>query len=171
MAIYGSGLALVTMYLLGAGALVGSYFRLSWPLVVCLLVYAIWDAKFTFQPQAFSGRSVSDINDAVTRSRTYVSWYIAIFGAVLALAFADAESREAIKLLLDVTGIAPWLLGAPLVLAIIVMLFIPIRIECTNAGQPSSALKWLFAINVFFQKVILLVFGHLSIMALGSIEL
>ena len=165
------GPAVVFAYLLGAAAIIAGYFQSYTILVLVLAFFLAWDIYFAFSKGAFAGRSVININEGITRARTYVSWFIALYGALIGLAFTAGDPAGSKLLAACVAaGIPLWMLASPLAFAFLSMLFIPISLQTGDGASaaPSTALRCVFALVIYTEKVILLLFGHLGLRVLSG---
>lgn len=111
---------------------------------------------------AFAGRNVGDRNESVTRARTYISWFMALYGIVFGLVFSAASDvRDLFAVALSNAHVPIWLLALPFALTLICMLFIPIALEGDKEDSASGAPRGLFAFVIFSEKLILILLGHL----------
>ena len=83
------------------------------------------------------------------------------------LSFNQTAVRSGFSSASVAANVPLWLLGLPLALAFVSVLFIPIKLE-DSGGQATTALKCLFAFVVFAEKAILLLFGHLGLRVLSG---
>ena len=157
-----AGPAVLFAYGLGALAVVSGYWLGYEILIISLLILLAWDIGFVFSGGAFAGRNVGDINDSVTRARTYISWFMALYGIVFGLVFSAASDvRDLVAAALSNAHVPIWLLALPFALTLICMLFIPIALEGDKEDSASTALRGLFAFVIYSEKVILILLGHL----------
>jgi len=158
-------------YLTGAVAVFAGAFHNYYLLVLGMLALMIWDLLYVFDEGSFHGRSASSTNESVTRARTYISWYIGMYGVIMGLALTRTEGSNMLETLLANAQIPNWLVGLPLILSIVSMLFIPIQVGGSGKqeiDQPNVALKSLFFFVIYLQKVILILIGHMGLRVLFS---
>lgn len=158
-----SGPLFLFAYVLGAVAILAGYFQSYAPVIAALAFFLAWDIAFVFTQGAFSGRTVAGINEGITRARTYVSWFIALYGALIGLAYTAGDPAGSTLLAASTAANVPlWLLASPLAFAFISMLFISISLDLgeSESPAPSPALRSVFCLVIFLEKVILILFGH-----------
>tara|TARA_B100002049_G_C16037766_1_gene357514 strand:+ start:215 stop:694 length:480 start_codon:yes stop_codon:yes gene_type:complete len=152
------------MYTVAAISIFSGYFHNYQALAFGLAALFIWDALYATKDSFFSGRTAEATNEAVTRARTYLSWYIGLYGVIIGLAVARSEKMGSFIAALDKSGTPIELIGLPLVLSIFSMLFIPIQIgKSADDATPNTALRTLFFIVVYLQKVILILIAHIGL--------
>ena len=150
---------LVMLLLLAAGSVTGR----MWPLGIAILVFTLWDVLW-----ATSGgldRTARETLESATRARTYMSYFVAVYGAALAfflLRLAEGQQKE-VLLLIRNAGVPLWLTLLPFALQAVSMLFFPVRLGAdTVAGAngvslatktPTSANVAVLVITVWVEKV------------------
>lgn len=151
----------VSLFLLLAGPLA----KQMWPLVVAIAVFTCWDVFWIFVHD--SERNAQEMLDTSTRARTYMSYFVAIYGAgiVFVLPVSDKIDREAVLAVLAQSGVPGWLLISPLVLCAVAMLFFPIKLGEGTAGAltnrpPTAANVAIVVLNAWIQKVSTFVFVY-----------
>lgn len=160
-----TGPFILLAYCIGAFAIISGSFNSYIPLIISLLILFIWDVLYIVDKDSFKGRTLSGINDSVTRARTYISWYIGLYGVIIGLTLTKSNEMSQFATALSNSNTPVWVVALPLLLSIISMLFIPIQIGDQPKGQekPNIALKSLFFAVVFLQKIILILIGNTAV--------
>lgn len=161
-----NGFWLLVMYAVGAAAIFSGLIHSYTILAGALTLFLAWDIIYLRSEAAFAGRDVSAINDGVTRARTYISWFIGLYGVLFGLVFtSNADARALFQTAMMASNTPYWMIALPLALALLSMLFIPIQLKDhapEGHDEPNSALKYLFVFVVQMQKIILILIGHIG---------
>jgi putative copper export protein len=136
-----------------------------WPLVVAIAVFTAWDLLWLGVHDA--ERNAQEMLDTSTRARTYMSYFVAIYGAgiVFVLPVSDKIDREAVLTALAQSGAPGWLLISPLALCAVAMLFFPIKlgegtVDALVNRPPTAANVAVVVLNAWIQKVSTFVFVY-----------
>lgn len=151
----------------------GPLTRSIWPLIAALVMFTAWDVFWIWCHDA--DRNAQEMLDTSTRARTYMSYFVAIYGAgiVFILPVSDKIDREAVLALLTQSGAPGWLLISPLVLCSIAMLFFPIKLG-KGTGRPladrapTTANVAVVILNAWIQKVSTFVFVYTLLLIAAS---
>lgn len=166
--LYSTPWVLAAYFVAGLSILSG-YFQNYLGLTLGLLFLLIWDVTFSLTKSSFQGRGNNATNDSVTRARTYISWYIGVYGIVIGLALTKTNELGKFSFALEFSSIPAWLIALPMGLSILSMLFIPIRLDIERKesegeeAPPNCAQRSLFFFVVYSQKVILILIGHIGL--------
>lgn len=162
-------LYLVSLFLLLAGPLT----KRMWPLVVAVAVFTAWDLLWIAVHDA--DRNAQEMLDSSTRARTYMSYFVAIYGAgiVFVLPVADKIDRERVLAVLAQSGAPGWLLISPLVLCAVALLFFPIKMGAGTADalvnrRPTAANAAVVVLNAWIQKVSTFIFVYTLLLIAAS---
>ena len=127
----------VASLLLALGFVTGAI----WPLGVAIVGFALWDLLWVTSDAP--DRTAQEAIDSATRARTYMSYFVAVYGAALAfflLRLGESQQRDLILLARN-AGVPLPLILLPFVLQAISMLFLPIRLgEATLKGATGVGL-------------------------------
>jgi len=149
-------------YLIGVFTIFSGYYDDFYILFIGLILFFLWDLFYVLDDKSFTGRTSQLINDSVTRARTYISWYIGLYGIIIGFSLNQSKDSSPFAMALDSSAIPFWALSLPLIFSIISMLFIPIQISSDESigDNPSLSLKCLFFFVIYIQKVILILIGY-----------
>jgi len=165
----------VSLYVLSIGCLIlGPWTGQVWPLIVALVVFTLWDGFWLLTND--DDRNAQEMLDTSTRARTYMSYYIAIYGAAIAfiLPLSDSTQRAAALALLTASAVPGWLLIAPLVLCSVAMMFFPIKLGI-GAGtpleqrKPTDANVAIVIFNAWTQKAATFIFVYAVLMIVAPV--
>ena len=171
----GSWMPVIALYLVSLGLLIlGPWTGSLWPLILALAIFTVWDVLWIFANDA--DRNAQEMLDTSTRARTYMSYYIAIYGAAIAfiLPLSDKAGRDAALALLAGSGVPGWLLIAPLVLSSVAMLFFPIKLgegvgTPLEKRKPTHANVAIVIFNAWTQKAATFVFVYVVLMIVAPV--
>ncbi len=147
------------------------------PLWITLLFFTIWDALWLIKE--VPDRNAQEVLDSSTRARTYMSYFIAVYGAGMLFFLFRIDHAEQLKLigLIGETGMPLWLPLLPLAICTVAILFFPIQLSCTpkstsndlSKQKPSSANIAVMAINAWTQKVATFTFIYIVLVLSSAI--
>ena len=172
--IIGTWWAITFLYIVSVSLLLaGPLTRRMWPLVVAIAVFTAWDLLWLGVHDA--DRNAQEMLDSSTRARTYMSYFVAIYGAgiVFVLPVSDKIDREQVLAVLAQSGAPGWLLISPLVLCAVAMLFFPIKMGEGTADAlvnrpPTAANVAVVVLNAWIQKVSTFVFVYSLLLIAAS---
>ena len=172
--IIGTWWAITFLYLVSISLLMaGPLTTRMWPLVVAIAVFTAWDLLWLGVHDA--DRNAQEMLDSSTRARTYMSYFVAIYGAgiVFVLPVSDKIDREQVLAVLAQSGAPGWLLISPLVLCAVAMLFFPIKMGEGTADAlvnrpPTAANVAVVVLNAWIQKVSTFVFVYSLLLIAAS---
>ncbi len=113
-------------------------------LFAALALFTIWDAGWLVVEETARDRSAKDMLESSTRARTYMSYFMTVYGAVLAFVLFQSTpaQRRAFFELSTAANIHPVLFGIPFALTGLSLFFFLIALgsgEGTNLeGRPPS---------------------------------
>jgi len=173
--IISSWVPVVALYIVSLVLLVlGPWTGHVWPLILALVIFTAWDVFWLFANDA--DRNAQEMLDTSTRARTYMSYYIAIYGAAIAfiLPLSDTAQRQAALALLAGSGVPGWLMIAPLVLCSVAMMFFPIKLgvgagTALDQRKPTPANVSIVIFNAWAQKVATFVFVYVVLMIVAPV--
>lgn len=173
--IISSWVPVVALYIVSLVLLVlGPWTGHVWPLILALVIFTVWDVFWLFANDA--DRNAQEMLDTSTRARTYMSYYIAIYGAAIAfiLPLSDTAQRQAALALLTGSGVPGWLMIAPLVLCSVAMMFFPIKLGVGSGTpldqrKPTPANVSIVIFNAWAQKVATFVFVYVVLMIVAPV--
>jgi hypothetical protein len=114
----------------------------------------------------------------IAQARTNLSWYIIVFGGAIAYLATSKEAEQFFVTLANDSRLGPVLAIVPMTAASLAVLFIPIRKTpgplnppALGAAHPpcAPALKSLFGVTVFLQKVAITSFVYSAIRLVSHI--
>ena len=156
---------------------IGVWQQTNLTLWVALTLFLAWDVLYSFDEDAFAGRDVTNLLSQVNTARLHMSYFLPFYGVLLGILFTlDAENRQRFYALLGTAGISTDLLMAPLVVASLGILFIPIRLVRRAEGfstfdpEPSRSLKALLGAAAFFQQASIFMFLHVVLRILDAAD-
>ena len=164
---------LITVALLAIGATTG----VLWPLWLATGIFTIWDGLW-ISSGAWGDRTALEILESSTRARTYMSYFVSIYGAALAyflLRLGEDQQKEVLALIRN-AGVPLVLFVLPFALQSISMLFFPISLgQDTGSNNvrglankvPTAANLAMLVIAAWVEKVTTFCFLYAIIM-LGS---
>lgn len=158
-------------YLAGSLSIFSGAYPSDVVLVSGLAILLIWDVLYIFHPESFTGRTIENTNESVTRARTYISWFIGLYGVVIGIVLSQGDGTSHLATALERSGTPTWLVALPLLLALVSMLFVPLQLsgKSDDAQQrPNAALKLLFFLVVYLQKVILILIGNIGLRVMSA---
>ncbi len=145
-----------------AALLLGGVYETNIFAYLAIMAFFIWDLYYIVRPDFFSGRDANQLISQVITARTYISYFIPIYGIILSLLFTmKSEQLTAFINMMSRSGIYPALLLAPFLLSAIALLLFPVQMTDRQTNEPTKALKALFIMCFFFEKVIVFVFAHI----------
>ncbi len=117
-------------------------------------LFAVWDIVWITGPDVVRDRSSEEMNASATRARTYLSYFLGVYGAGTAYFVLNmtAAQRESLLETCGKAGVPRWLLVVPLAWTGITMLFFPIQLKENKA--PSTAVRTLIVTVTWSQKII-----------------
>jgi hypothetical protein len=143
---------------------VGVRFKTNLFVGVAVLFFVAWDSWFVAAARHFTGRNAEQLLSQVITSRTYISYFIPINGALVAIAMSlDRERLHTVNAILSTAGIPFWLLMSPFVISSVALLLFPVQLEQPHSGAPTPALKALFFSCFLFEKTIIFLFAHIAL--------
>jgi len=153
------------LYLLALVLLiVGAWRQVDRTVYVMAVVFFLWDVVFVRSKDSFEGRSTTKILSHCRDAETLMSYFIGFYAAVLAVVFTDATKTGIFLGACHQAGLSMRLVGAPLVLAAIPMLFIPVQFGAkdatTNKRAITPSVKVLLFVNIFCEKLVVFMFVH-----------
>jgi hypothetical protein len=131
------GLAYVlTAILLGLGVCRGGH---VW-FFAGISLFTIWDIGWLLVDRKARDRSAKDMLDSSTRARTYMSYFMAVYGAVLAFVLFQStpEQRRTFFQLCHEANIHPFLFGIPFALTGLSLFFFLIALGSGNGSDLTS---------------------------------
>lgn len=167
--------AVLALYAISfAFLVVGAVTSAIWPLITALVIFTIWDVLWIYAND--DDRNAQEMLDTSTRARTYMSYYIAIYGAAIVFILplsAQTEREAALQLLAD-SGVPGWLLIAPLVLCSVAMLFFPIKLGAGTGTplekrKPTPANVTIVIFNAYIQKVATYIFVYAILLIVAPV--
>lgn len=158
-------------YAIGALSIASGAFPSDVVLVLGLLALFVWDLLYFRHSESFKGRSIESTNESVTRARTYISWFIGLYGVIIGIALSQGDAAVHLTSALERAGTPTWLVALPIVLSIVAMLFVPLQLSAesgSEAESPNTALRLLFFLVVYLQKVVLILVGNMGVRVMGA---
>lgn len=168
---------IISIYLISAVSLVIAILcdNLPYLLLLPVVVYLAYDVNFYSSDDSLKGRSINSTNDSIKSACTYLSYFIALSGIVLAM---DAKNQTLITGILgDDSMTSNWIVAyffTAIILALTALLFIPVQYskdDDENNGEVSKALKACFSIVMFLEKVSILFFVYVLLSVLKYVFL
>jgi uncharacterized protein len=167
---YAHWFPLVCMYFLSLVLMVlGPFSHSFWPLAAAILVFIVWDLGWVWcKPR---DRTAKEILESALRARTYMSYFLAVYGAGLAyflLRMGSADQGQVFAII-HKAGVPIWLLIVPFALLTVAMLFIPIQVGCGSGRTlddqaPTTATLAMFLVVGWIEKVATFSFLYAVIM-------
>jgi len=134
------------------------------PAIIGVLFFIFWDITYYRNPDSFSGRDENQLIQQVITSRTYVSYFIPIYGIVIGAIFAlENVSREKAIEVLNNAGIPLWFFITPFLLSTLDLLLFPVQMTYKKSKKPTEALKSLFLLCFLFEKTIIFLFSFIVV--------
>jgi len=167
---YGSWPPLVGFYTVSlALMLLGPRSHRLWPLAIATALFAAWDLCWAWCKPL--DRTAKEILESSWRARTYMSYFVAVYGGGLAyflLRMGSTEQGQVFTIIRN-AGVPMWLLVIPFALPTVAMLFIPIQVGCgtgTTLDQqnPTKAVVAMFVAVAWMEKVATFSFLYAVIM-------
>lgn len=158
-------------YLAGSLSIFSGYYHSDVVLVSGLAILLIWDMLYMCHPESFKGRTIERTNESVTRARTYISWFIGLYGVVIGIVLSQGDGAGYLSAALERSDTPTWLVALPLLLSLVAMLFVPLQLsgKADDAHhKPNAALKLLFFLVVYLQKVILILIGNIGLRVMSA---
>lgn len=138
--------------------------------VLALGVFVAWDVAYVISGTSFRGRTIEDAQQQVQNVREHMSYFLAFYGVLFGVLFTQGPDRQAQFLeLCRAAGVSTVLLVLPMVLAVLPLLFVPIRVAAADGHQPSLALKSVLAMTAFLQKTSIYLFLHVTLRILSAV--
>ena len=147
----------LTASFLSLGMLVGGRFWYA----AGLILFLIWDIGWLTADKSVRDRSAKETLDSSTRARTYMSWFLGVYGAVLAIFLfrsTDADRSNFFNLCIA-ANIDPIIFVLPFALTGLVLLFFPVALGEGDSSsdldqrKPSTANISVLMLNAWAQKV------------------
>ena len=142
---------------------VGSQTGAMWPLWVAIIMFTVWDLVWVCSDAP--DRTAEETMESATRARTYMSYFVALYGAGLAyflLRLGEDQQKQVIELFRQ-ARVPLVLILLPFALQTVSMLFFPIRLggEATGgangvglaAKAPTPANLAVLVVNAWVEKV------------------
>ncbi|MGA8761334.1 MAG: hypothetical protein WB562_00440 [Candidatus Sulfotelmatobacter sp.] len=146
------------LYLFALASLIaGAYYRVNCTVYLMALLFLAWDGVFILRDDSFIGRDTEKILIHSRDAETLMSYFIGFYAVVFAVIFTEDAKRNAFLQACSQAHISPCLVGAPLVLAAIPMLFIPVEFA---VGNITWGVKMLMLVNIYFEKLVVFIFVH-----------
>ncbi|MFZ3201378.1 MAG: nuclear transport factor 2 family protein [Candidatus Acidiferrales bacterium] len=167
---YGEGTPLVALYVVSFALMVlGPYLRKLWPLAVAVIIFTAWDLCWVWCDPL--DRTAKEILESSARARTYMSYFVAVYGAGLAyflLRMGSTEQGQVFTIIRN-AGVPMWLLIIPFALPTVAMLFIPIQVglgkgRTLDDQTPTKAALTMFLAVGWMEKVATFSFLYAVIM-------
>ena len=133
------------------------YWQTNLAVFAMAFLFAVWDLWFVFHTDSFAGRDTKSILEHARDAETLMSYFIGFYAVVFGVVFTEADNRKAFLLASTQAHVPLAYVGAPLVLACIPMLFIPVQFD---AAGISKGVKALMFINIYFEKIVVFTFVH-----------
>jgi hypothetical protein len=145
--------------------LVGAWLQADWTVYLMVLVFLFWDARFVLTPTSFEGRSTKKILSHCRDAETLMSYFIGFYSVVLAVIFTDNTKTDTLLRACRQANLSILLVAAPLVVAAIPMLFIPVQFGAKGTGanakrEITSGVKALLFVNIYCEKLVVFMFVH-----------
>jgi hypothetical protein len=147
----------------------GVWAQVNYTVYLMALLFLLWDVGFIFRKkkvakdQTFAGRDTDEVLSHSRDAETLMSYFIGFYAAVLALVFTDAGKTQAFlaacKGAAGGADIPMYLLAAPLVLAAIPMLFIPVDFD-KDKKTITRGLEMVTLVNIYCEKLVVFIFVH-----------
>ena len=154
----------VVLYSIALACLIGvAYGKVNYSAVVAMgVLFFVWDAGFVLHPQSFVGRDTKQILEHCRDAETLMSYFIGFYAVVFAILFTEADKRTAFLQACRQADVRLPLVGAPLVLACIPMLFIPVQFEKDAHGHDviTKGVKGMMFVNLYFEKLVVFTFVY-----------
>ena len=166
-----NGPLILVAYLIGAITIFSGIYHSDVVLVLGLTCLFVWDWLYLRHPKSFIGRTVDGTNDSVTRARTYISWFIGLYGVIIGIALTQGDGATRLSEVLENSGTPVWLVALPLILSLVSMLFVPLQLSSDQDDgneTPNSALKSLFFLVIYLQKAVLILIGNIGLRVLSA---
>lgn len=167
---YGNSIPLVGIYIVSlALMLFGPRLHSLWPLAAAIIVFAAWDLCWVWCDPL--DRTAKEILESAWRARTYMSYFVAVYGAGLAyflLRMGSTEQGQVFTIIRN-AGVPMWLLVIPFALPTVAMLFIPIQVgrgegQTLDGQAPTRAAIAMFLAVGWMEKVATFSFLYAVIM-------
>jgi hypothetical protein len=154
-----SGPWIILMYLIaGAGLAISIVTGKLWGAGVALVLLTIWDIVWLFAIEAVRDRDPKEMNESATRARTYMSYFLAVYGIGFGFFLsANDAGRKAFLQMCSDSGVPKWVFLVPFAVTGVSMLFIPIKLTRANdATKASRAVESLVAFNAWCEQFIII---------------
>lgn len=135
-----------------------SFWRRDWNIFVVAAIFLVWDIVFIADPTSLAGRDPGKILTHAHGARDYMRWMFPIYAIVLSAVMAFDERRQAIGAVLKKSALSYRVFVAPLVIAMVLLLFVPIQI---GGEQATNALKAHFTALVFGEQMVVFILAHI----------
>jgi len=160
------GLWCVILYSLALVMLLsGAYWHVNCTVYVMAGLFFGWDIWFV-GGEHFEGRTTTKILSHCRDAETLMSYFIGFYAAVLAVVFTDTGKTTTFLKACHQAHLSMCFVGAPLVLAAIPMLFIPVEFgkkkdEAAHQKEDiTRSVKALMFVNIYFEKLVVFTFVH-----------
>ena len=155
------------LYLLALALLiVGAHWKVDFTVYLMAALFLVWDLGFILRKESFVELRTERILSHCRDAETLMSYFIGFYAVVFAVVFEKTEFLNAY----NQANIPSWLVGAPLVLASIPMLFIPVQLGKAGAAaapgvagtadEITRSVKALLLVNIYFEKLVVFTFVH-----------
>ncbi len=152
---------LVLLSTTAALVVVGASTTYNWMLYVSWILFFGWDVCYVVSREAAADRDSDAVLQSIVHVRINLSWFILLYGVSIAfftMGRNDAGSvAEQFVRLCQGAGLPLWLPISPLITASFAVLFIPVQ-KGPSKGEATSALRMMFAVDVFLQKIVITAF-------------
>ncbi len=128
--------------------------------LVAAAVFLVWNVGYIFDSAHLAGRTPTEVLDAAHGARDYMRWIFPTYGVLLGAVLAIGQPKQ--KAIFDAfqeSKLPAWLFIAPLVIATVLLLFVPIQLVDAS-GSPTNALKAHLFILVYGEQMVVFIFAH-----------
>jgi hypothetical protein len=155
----------------------GAVFAKPFLLYGAWALFLLWDACFVCTDQ-LSDRTADSVFEYIGQARTNPSWYIIVFGGAIAYLATSEGAEKFFVTLANKSQLGAGLAIVPMTAASLAVLFIPIKKTPGPLNPPplgaanppcAPALKSLFGVCIFLQKVAITSFVYSAIRLVAHI--
>jgi hypothetical protein len=148
------------LYALSLAMLVwGVISQVSWTVWLMAVMFLLWDINFVARKESLESRDAEKILSHCRDAETLMSYVIGFYAAVLAVVFTDKDKTKAFLSACAWAHVGLPYVVAPLVLAAVSMLFIPIAFGKKGAADEiTGGLKALLLVNIYCEKLVVFTF-------------
>lgn len=138
--------------------------------LLALGIFIAWDVAYMLSATSFRGRTIEDAQQQVQNVREHMSYFLAFYGVLFGVLFTqDPVHQSQFIELCRAAGVSIALLVLPMVLAVLPLLFVPIRVAAADGHHPSLALKAVLAMTAYLQKSAIYLFLHVTLRILSAL--